>query len=113
MSDYEKHSGKIIKVSLENESIRDSMVRIMDRDDIKYRPEYPSYDFADSYENYFVAGDSLYQIIEDVSDDIEDSFTNLTNNPDGSISYVTQFYNGGNGLSEMLEEAITKLQKTE
>jgi hypothetical protein len=43
--------------------------------------------------------------------DGEDDINNLTENEDGTISFVTRFYNGGTCLTEMLEDGLKELNK--
>ena len=49
----------------------------------------------------------LYEIIEDkdFSDD-GDFISHITDNGDGTYTYLMSFYNGGTCLSEMLEDAL-------
>ena len=62
-------------------------------------------------DEYVIVGESVFKMIEHKETDDEDYFMNLTENSDGTISFHGQFYNGGTCFSEMIEEAVEKLNK--
>jgi hypothetical protein len=61
-------------------------------------------------EEYFIQGENLYRVIDHVQNEDEEYFMKLSRNADGSISFISQFYNGGTCFSEMLEEALDDLK---
>lgn len=107
MSDYENHTGKLrLVVPNEGESTSDLRKRIYNE---KYL-ENPNYDDDDYYEDYIEVKGNIYKVIEHYEsyDDLDGCI--LNKNQDGTISFITRFYNGGTCFSEMIEEALTNFK---
>ena len=75
-------------------------------------------DFYDDYVEYFrseldthiINGDDIYEIIEEEDLSTDDIFE-ATKNPDGTINFLVQYYNGGCGFNEAIETALQNLDK--
>lgn len=113
MSRTETHFGKIKKVKkLKGESFLDTCLRLWKKNG-KTRKEFTSADdlFDTFYEKYLLVGIDIWEILEDKEiGDEGDDFCNLTPNEDGTLSFSSQFHNGGTCLNEMLGEAIEELE---
>lgn len=56
---------------------------------------------------YYIVGNKVYEDIDHVELD-EYGFDDFKKNEDGTISYLTMFYNGGTCLSEVIESGLKK-----
>jgi len=63
-------------------------------------------------DQYMVIGKNIYKVLEDAELD-NNYFCEITNNPDGTISYLASWYNGGGSLSEVLENELKRLTNPE
>lgn len=111
MSDNELHIGRLVKVQYENETLEQALIRILNDKKIDYSYSGDTLfnilkDYEDNYNKYFIFKNKLYFAEDTEPVDSGDAFCKLNNNPDGSIGYVTQFYNGGTCFSEMIEESL-------
>ena len=117
MSDTETHYARLRKVDLKGKSIEqfcEEKVKELKGDDY----EIPS--FHDTYaeclryeidEKFFFNEDKteIWEAIEHSELDNED-FVKTIHNADGTMTLITQFYNGGTCLSEIVEEELEKLK---
>jgi len=115
MSDTELHIGKLVKVAKahENETLEEVCKRLVDIKKIDYSESEDSfYEILreDDYNKYFQYNGELWQA-EDKELDGGDAFCEMAIEKDGSIKYVTSFYNGGTCFSEMVEESLEKLEE--
>lgn len=118
MSDTELHIGKLVKVKKvhENETLTEVIIRLLgdvelvdDENKLFDQLRYDTDD--DNYEKYFIYNNELYEAEDTEPGKPGDAFCKININEDGSINYVTSFYNGGTCFTEMVEEALEKLQK--
>lgn len=58
---------------------------------------------------YFIHKRKVYEFIDHHESQDSEYFMKLFQDPDGTITFVGQFYNGGTCFSEMLEEALDEL----
>lgn len=101
MSEDNRFKGKLKQLhQQENESFDDLCKRISNGEDDF---------FNDNYEKYVLINDKLFEIVECEELDAYDNFCYLYSNEDNTISFLTQYYNGGTCLSEMLESELKKL----
>jgi hypothetical protein len=63
------------------------------------------------WQKYFFYNDSIYEMIE--HQEVEDDIDSITLNSDGTYSFIMQFYNGGTNLTEMIEDGIKRIHKTQ
>lgn len=62
-------------------------------------------------DEYLITDTEVYEKFDNV--EVEDDYVyHIQENPDGTLSYVMRFYNGGTCLSECLEESIEELNKS-
>jgi hypothetical protein len=67
------------------------------------------FSYAESKNNDFIKiGEDYYSVIE--NQEVEEGYCIVNKNDDGSLSYITSFYNGGTCLEEMLEDSIKGLK---
>lgn len=68
--------------------------------------------FDTDCDKYKILDGDLYEVLEDLN--LGEYFCEMNNNEDGSISYITSFYNGGAYIDEVLERGVKNLttQKT-
>ena len=112
MSDYEQHSGKLKVVEpRENETLEQLKKRLwMEKDETNKEEDYE--DLLEEYYNvYFEVNGKLWEVIEHEDHGDDDTFSRLQDNGDGTFSFHTRFYNGGTCMSEMITEALEKLDK--
>jgi hypothetical protein len=121
MSRVEFHTGKLYPVKFSG-SLEDACRDIAKRHNIElgenwreeFRDKFDEYSNKKDHsgEEYFMHGENLYRVIDHEENESDDYFMKLIRNPDGSISFIGQFYNGGTCFSEMLEDAISELNPT-
>jgi hypothetical protein len=110
MSQTETHIGKLYRI--ECTSQEEKATELM-----ASKGERPSYYKTNlkwllgEYEAYVSTPTGLWGIMEHKELDGDDDINNLTENEDGTISFVTRFYNGGTCLTEMLEDGLRELNK--
>jgi type III restriction enzyme len=63
----------------------------------------------DSYEDFYVYKESLYEIIEQHNYDYDDIFEAILNG-DGTINFILNYNNGGCCFNEALDYAMKKLE---
>ena len=64
----------------------------------------------DLSDRYLVLGNIIYEYLE--KEDLRyDSFCNLTKTGPFTYKFITSFHNGGTCLSEMIEEALKKIEE--
>lgn len=116
MSETEIHIGKLKRIECDSQN--EFAAGIMQSKLGKNGGEMPSayetpleWMLSELYEYYVSTQNGLYEIIEDKQLDLGNDINEYTQNEDGTISFVTMFYNGGASLTEMLEEGLAKLEK--
>ncbi len=114
MSDIEAKKGKIRLVpTLGAETMEELCERIAKEND--YENDYQNDSCYDTYLEYFtdeadkfiVVDGSLYELVQ-VTDFDYNQMIEAYPQDDGTIDFITVWYNGGAGFQEVLEEAVTK-----
>lgn len=109
MSQTKIYIGKLKKVDLQDMSLKtwaEEYFRLenkgLDAD------EDPIQAFTEEYqgEAFYIINGNLYEILEHREIDSSDDIYEFHENPDGTIDYVTSFYNGSTCLSESLKRGI-------
>lgn len=59
-------------------------------------------------DEYCILNDKLYEIVKLEDSEPEDYYCHITNNPDGTISFETMFYDGGTCWQEMVEDELSE-----
>lgn len=120
MSKVETVRGKVKKVDLNGDTIIDFLLGFYPeelREDL--RSDYTNdvrelmHDYRlniDLTDRFIFVNDDLYEVLEKEDFDSCDIFEGTENN-DGSISVLLQYYNGGCGFSEAVGYAINKMNK--
>lgn len=112
MSRTETHFGKLKKVSLNNQSIEDWCKAKLSEVGMIELLGYSSWQelFRDEFHNkYFFNKNCVWEVIEHMETDDNDIY-HLSENADGTLTFVMSFYNGGTCLSECIEEKLEELK---
>jgi hypothetical protein len=120
MSRVETHVGKLRKVDTGNLTVKEWCInerKAWLEKNPRFGPwagdEYWKDDFYDvdkNWKKYLFYGDELYETFDHIEAD-EADIDIMTDNGDGTFSFVMQFYNGGTCLQECLEDGLKRLNK--
>jgi hypothetical protein len=113
MSEMETHVGKLRKVQRnEGQSVEDWCRERCEADgEFELHSFYNSFKefFMDNhYDEFFSVDDEIWEISDHKELDDDDIYEMIPN-PDGTVSFVMRFYNGGTCLAECIEEGLTNL----
>jgi hypothetical protein len=114
MSKTELHIGKLRKVELKpDQSLENFYKEKLKEIGITELRKYDN-DWEDAFkdefqEKYFIVNDVIWEAFEHDEKDDSDDIYELKPNPDGTLSFIMKFYNGGTCLSECIEEELEKL----
>jgi len=112
MSSTEFHTGKLKKIDMgpyENETLKEKVTYLT-----RIGHEITYVDIDDDYiesDTIVKVNGMFYEILDHVSARDEQDIMEATENPDGTISFILQFYNGGCGFEEALECALEETIK--
>ena len=115
MSQTECHFGKLRKVELpENYSIEDwCREKCQDKEITESSSYNDSWqeEFLDEFrDEYFIINENVWEVFDHIES--EDGYADIMiPNPDGTITFFMEFYNGGTCLTEMIEEGLERLNK--
>lgn len=56
--------------------------------------------------DYEILNGKIYEVLENVDLTEDGGFCEITKNPDGTLSFIASWYNGGASLSEVLEDEL-------
>jgi hypothetical protein len=63
----------------------------------------------EGWEKYIFINNEIYEFIE-IKNTYDVDIFQATKNEDGTISYVTSFYNGGMGLEDAIKECLKRIK---
>ena len=110
MSETETNRGVLVPVKLINgESNEGYAFRILEGKKEEYNKTYLDQLMDDCYKEYILHNGVLYRCEGKRDLDGGDIFE-ATKNPDGSINYLLQYYNGGCSFAEAMGYALDKLK---
>lgn len=115
MSDYESHKGKIRRVLPQGIETFEEMCKrlwidLHDGRDVE--DYYEGCLFDEFYERYLKINGICWEVFNhEDRGDWDETYCHLNDNKDGTYSFHTRFYNGGTGLSEMIESELEKLDE--
>lgn len=117
MSETETHLGKLRKIDLQGQTVgewceakcRETGITALERWNKNWIDQ--MLDSEIGANQYFIAGDEIWEKVEHTKVDSDGDIDFMTINPDDTVTFVMQFYNGGTCLSEMIEESLKKLKK--
>lgn len=115
MSNMETHFGKLRKVELpENHTLEDwCREKCQDKGITEISSYNDSWEeqFRDHFhEKYFIVNGEVWEVFDHIES--EDGYADIMiPNPDGTITFFMEFYNGGTCLSEMIEEGLERLKQ--
>ena len=116
MSTTEVNFGKLRKIELEEQALENYCKTICDAEVVDYTPlpgeTYVTEIREELSNKYVISGDSIYEIVNNNRMLDSTDIYQIKKNPDGTYSYLMQFYNGGTCLTECLEEYLEKLNKS-
>jgi hypothetical protein len=115
MSQTEYHIGKLVPVDLQGLPLEKMCQKIcQEKGVIEISSLYESWEEQvkyDFYDQYYVVDGVIYSLQDHTEGSDESHFMNMRRESDGTIHFVTQFYNGGTCLSEMVEDGISRMNK--
>lgn len=122
MSEVELHQGTLIKVNRKGLSVEEWVRRwvvnyLMTNQDNYYSEHINDSDFnflSAFYDlawntGYIVTDKEIYRVIDHLLN--SDFICDIQENTDGTYTYITQFYNGGTCLTEVLENELKNIEK--
>lgn len=115
MSHTETHFGKLRKVEFaEGKTLEDwckaKCEELGYTEMATYHSTWEEQLRSEAYEKYFFADGEIWEAFDHIEAD-EDDIDVMIKNPDGTITFVYQFYNGGTCLSECIEDGLKRLKK--
>jgi hypothetical protein len=115
MSQNEFHTGKLSLVDLKGKTPEEFAKEVCIAAGISEISSYhdswlEEFRYELAYEKYFIVDGEIYEMIEHSESD-DEYFVHMNRNEDGTISFSSQFYNGGTCLSEIIEESISEMNK--
>lgn len=113
MSGFESKSGKIRLVELkENETLQEQELRLWIGKGKSSEDYYVGCLRDEFYKEYAKIQNRIWEVVELKDEDLYGHFCNLTHNDDGTISFFTQYHNGGTYFEEMIEIELKKQHET-
>ena len=115
MSKTALHIGKLRKIELKSDqSLEDFYKEKLKEIGITELRKYDN-DWEDAFrdefnEKYFIVNNIIWEAFEHEEKDDSNDIYELKSNPDGTLSFIMKFYNGGTCLSECIEEELEKLK---
>ena len=111
MSDYERNIGKIIKIKFDLIGKQANAYELLGREgecaDKNYKGDHTQ-QLLDNYWEKYICIDDVWYEIHNKEIEIEESYFKAEPCL-GGFAYDVQYYNGGCGLSEGIEEAMENL----
>ncbi len=111
MSETVGYKGRLVPVEVNGyEDIEETCKRIYEENGIEKSEYSTTYveDIRENSDEYIVIDDILYQK-EDVEKFDPSYYNSIVENDDGSIDFISIFYNGGTYLNEMLEDGVSSI----
>jgi len=112
MSSTETHFGKLKKVETDSiegwckeKCFKKGVVELS-----SYNKDWQEQLLDEDYESVFIVNGEIWETIEHTEYSEDDDLCIFTKNEDGTVTFATQFYNGGTCLSEIIEEELTKIK---
>lgn len=115
MSEQETLKGKIKRIFIGTEDEMEEFARELC---LGNNYEYPAFFYKNAieclkdegYRDYIITGTEIYEVIETEDFSYDDIFE-ASKNPDGTISFVLSYYNGGCSFSEAIQEALENMKE--
>lgn len=110
MSETETNTGKLKPaVLIAGETNEDFAKRFLGGKKEDYNETYLEQLLEDGYMEWVMHNGVLYSVKNERDADDGDIF-NATLNPDGTISFVLRYYNGGCSFNDAIEEALKRMK---
>ena len=113
MSDLEKWTGTLSEVTGHGSAEKTAEYLLRQSDEDSYEDCYLSWsEMLDDvcHDTFITVGDKVYRIDKHRGDPYEGVY-HATQNQDGTIDFIVSYHNGGIGLSESLEYAVSLMEK--
>ena len=113
MSETERRTGKLTPVAIVGDIENTAKLLVESMNQVKevWCDTYLEKLLSDS-EDFVAIKDLLYKVDYEDSSDDGDIF-NAWTNPDGTINFLVQYYNGGCCMGDAIGYAVDKMQKKE
>lgn len=115
MSYTETHFGKLRKADLGNLTVEEwCEQKCREKGDTELESWNSDWteQFRDSFHNkYFIVENTVYEVFDHVEAEEGNDVDIMIPNPDGTFTFVMQFYNGGTCLPEMIEDGLKRINK--
>ena len=116
MSQTETHVGRLRKIFFEDNEVLERWCEAKCKEEgitklSTYNQNWYEELRGESGKKYFFANNEIWEAFEHNEFEEGDDIDFITENEDGTLTFVQQFYNGGTCLSECLENAIERLNK--
>ena len=111
MSNTETHFGKLRRVDTVltvEDWCRNQCLLAGKRELESYYKNWQEKIRGDFNEKYFIVGGQIWEVIEHIEVEEGEDINIMIPNPDQTITFVQQFYNGGTCLGEIIEEYLGK-----
>jgi hypothetical protein len=109
MSYTEFHTGTLEKVDFGGDFSKEEQIKTLKEECYKIDVYDDYIDIYDS--NLVYINDEFYRIKDHFSGDDSNDIAEGYLQPDGTIKFIAQFYNGGCGLEEVLADIVNKTNK--
>ena len=122
MSEVELHTGILKKVDTQgltvDEWIKEWVNNYLDSTTDSYYSRHrndPDFDYKNAFYDlswpdlYIVTGDKIFKAYDDLHE--SDFICDVSKLPNGDYAYITQFYNGGTCLTEVLENELKSIKE--
>jgi hypothetical protein len=114
MSDYEYHYGNLrLLPKLDDESLEHQCERICLERNIETTDDESFTEQLKYNDKFHIYNDNLYDVFDHDKTNDCDTVMRIFPNPDGTLTFIGQFYNGGTYLGEMLDESLDYYFKCE
>lgn len=111
MGETETHMGKLKRINCDSQNEFAAGVMQNEGEMPSYYDNPLKWMLSEYGDKYISISNGLWEVIENLELDPDDDINDLRENEDGTINFISRFYNGGTCLSEMLEEGLTELNK--
>lgn len=118
MSETVHYNGKLVKIDRLPDETLDSLCERICKENKETELSKYNHNWVEQlrdkfYDDYVIAKDTLFKIVDVKGLDFDYDVFNASINPDGTINFDVMYYNGGCCLTEALEEALKNIDISE
>lgn len=107
----QQNTGKLVKLDISPFTKEEYAEKILEGKKVKYYDTYLEGLLDKHYETYFEYKNELYKILDCNSEEEDADIFVSKSCKDGTIDFITRYYDGGCGFSEALGYALDNLDK--